>query len=1650
MMSTTTFYSTLAFALGLSCITPAHAQLAHVGAPAVTSSHDTELLTSFNNGGLSTGSTGFEENKGQIKTTDGDPAPFVRFSLAQGNTRIFLLENGIAYQFNRLHKPEGMEALEKDARRDHTKRQELGAMREQVRLETYRMDMVLEGANANAQVSTEGRSEDYTQYYNHDALDVHSYTRVTYHEVYPGIDWVIYTTEKGLKYDFVVSPGGDPDLIKLRFTHHEELKMDEKGDLIHANRMGRFIEERPVSFQEGQEVGTRFVLEGDRLRFRLEDYDRSKTLTIDPARIWGTYYGGSPIDHGESTAVDGSGNVYLAGTTSTFNNSLASGGHQNSYGGGADAFLVKFNSSGVRQWGTYYGGADYEEGQSTTVDGNGNVYLAGTTESTTAIASGGHDNSLGGVSDAFLVKFNASGVRQWGTYYGGTGYDYGYSTAVDGSSNVYLTGYAESTTSIATSGSHDNSLAGVDDAFLVKFNASGVRQWGTYYGGNEFETGTSIAMDGSGNVYLAGVTGSSTAIASGGHDNSLGGLVDAFLVKFNASGVRQWGTYYGGSGTDDGSSTVVDSNGNVYLAGTTESTTAIASGGHDNSLGGVSDAFLVKFNASGVRQWGTYYGGSALEEGHCTAADGSGNVYLAGNTESTASIATTGSHDDSLGGVSDAFLVKFNASGVRQCGTYYGGSGSEDWNPSTAVDGGNYVYLAGDAKSSTDIASGGHDNSYGGNGDAFLVKFYGAIPTITGGAVVGSSFCQGSSLSVPFTVSASFLPSNVFTAQLSDASGFFPPVPTVIGTLATTISGSISATIPGATPAGSGYRIRVVSNNPAVTGSDNGVNLTINTPSTWYADVDGDGQGAGPSTGTGCTPPNVGDVTTANDNCPTVANPFQADQDADGTGDACDNCPNDPNPLQEDADGDLIGDACDVCPLAVDGIANFNITNCNCNPGYFQQSTTIGPNTVITGCTVCPPGSYCPDGVQQLACPAGYYNDLTGQEVCVACAVGSYSDATGSTECTACAAGYYNGLTAQTECTACAAGTFSDIIGSTECAACAAGYFNGLTAQTECTACAVGSFSDVTGSVACTSCDAGFFNSLTAQTSCTACPAGSYSDVTGSVECTACDAGFFNGLTAQTSCTACPAGTANNVTGAAACLPCAANTYNPNVGQTECTVCPNGESSGVGAIACTPDVVCNDFILEFQSGAINASAVTYEVLDATGTTTVLSGNNPVPSNSIGTQTLCLADGCYELHVTDAGGDGLVGYVLRETGMNGRRIIDNANNMSNGASQIANGGTFCVPISDIDLIWSSCDKLDWVNYKYLVCHADPLVSAEWVPNGANNVQDANSGYEFWIFDPNGTYSYRKFRSHNTSDGYSPATANRAAHMKINNWSNTVLTPLIPQNTLLNVRVRGRVNGTNLAFGPACTMKLDATRAACPLVKLQDDPSNPSDYSCGVTRTFGGTNSVANKITAGPPQFSPAPYGGGTGVSFQFRFRIPGEGICIVRPPQTSAVLYMNWTAAQGEQLQASRTYEVEVRVSKDQGATWCIDQPSPACDPSPVTAWGKTCNVTISGVAANGGSSSMITNNSGTLTLYPNPNNGEQLFINLSEVDAGVNIVSIDIYDLTGKRVTARTIAVSDGFVKTNIDLRNELANGFYMVNITAGEKNYTERLVIQR
>jgi hypothetical protein len=448
---------------------------------------------------------------------------------------------------------------------------------------------------------------------------------------------------------------------------------------------------------------------------------------------------------------------------------------------------------------------------------------------------------------------------------------------------------------------------------------------------------------------------------------------------------------------------------------------------------------------------------------------------------------------------------------------------------------------------------------------------------------------------------------------------------------------------------------------------------------------------------------------------------------------------------------------------------------------------------------------------------------------------------------------------------------------------------------------------------------------------------------------------------------------------------------------------------------CTENITLNITLDAF------GSQTTWSLLQQ-GTGTVVEQGGPYIDGIAGAvivEELCVPVGCYRLVVSDAAGDGINGggYVLRTSGSNGVRIIDNSNNGGFGSTSaiIGNGG-FCLPLGNDKLIFTSCDKLDWVNGQFLAASENAAVSALWVPNAPNNQQSSNTGYDFWFFDPNGTYGYLRSRTHATSEGYPAPGPLRATHMKINNWSPNQ----IPTGVLMNVRVRSRVNGVNSAWGQTCRFKIDPIAAACPATKLVDQPG-VATFSCGVSRNWGGSSRLWARAVSGATQY-------------QFRFTSSEMAAPVVRST-TTQVLQLNWNPAL-----ANGTYQVQVRAFVN--GQWCATN----------LPWGDVCNVTITNSPAS--MSGMPVETSGTtvdaqLSMFPNPNRGDLLNVSLSAVEEGVNTVSVDIYDLTGAMVSSRTIAVNDGMVYQVLEL-NEMASGLYMVNITAGSKRYTERLVISK
>ncbi len=674
----------------------------------------------------------FIENKGQITGPDRSVRKDIDFRLSSEPLHIFVGNNRLHYQWNR---------------QDGT-----GAVY------AYGMDVTLMGANPHARWTATER----VTYREHRIFGENlsgtlaaAYRKITCHDVYPGIDWVLYISsrdgEEMLEYDFVIRPGGNVADILIQYDGATRLEKSDNGSLMVITPEGSITEHAPYSFQASDRrvVASRFLLEDNRVRFVTDPYEG--TLVIDPTVAWATYFGGAKTEKVNGVACDAAGNVYIVGeTNSTADIATSATGYQILNGGLKDAFLAKYNTTGQLLWATYFGGSNDDIAHSVACDPDGNVYIAGQTRGNMSI-NGGHQVSFGGgPSDAFLVKFDGDGQLLWSSYYGGSLIDYGFGVACDADGNVYLTGQTQSSDDIAFGADiYQSTLPGGNDAFLVKFNTSGQRQWGTYYGGpTAFDFCYGIACDAFGGVYITGRTASAAGIASpGAHmTEHIGNVLsaDAYLARFHqSSGQRDWGTYYGGAGTaDEGRRIACDASGNVYLAGTTNSDTGIAtSGAHQANRSGTSnDAFLVKFNISGQRQWGTYYGGTDAEQGLGLACDAAGNVYLSGSTASTSGIAFAGSsgtnsHQPAFGGGVDAFLVKIDGSGQRLWGTYYGGTG-DDVSYGVACDGAGNAWLAGGTKSVSGIATAGSKQPvFAGEEDAFLVKIGCVVtqpPVITG------------------------------------------------------------------------------------------------------------------------------------------------------------------------------------------------------------------------------------------------------------------------------------------------------------------------------------------------------------------------------------------------------------------------------------------------------------------------------------------------------------------------------------------------------------------------------------------------------------------------------------------------------------------------------------------------------------------------------------------------------------------------------------------------------------------------------------------------------------------------------------------------------------------------------------------------------
>lgn len=501
--------------------------------------------------------------------------------------------------------------------------------------------------------------------------DIPTFGRVEYSGVYQGVDLAYYGHQGRLEYDFIVAPGARPDVIRIALQGAHGLRIDSGGSLVLETGGAPVSFRKPVSYQNiagaRQPVNSSYKVTGsNQVGFSLGSYDTHYPVVIDPSLVYSTYLGGSGFDYGTAIAVSSAGNAFVTGYTSSMDFPTENP-EQSFFPGYSAIFVAELAANGASLvYATYLGGSDYDYPYSIAVDSTGAAYVTGLTESYDFPVMNALYPSLNGPEDAFISKFSPDGsTLVYSTYLGGSGSDYALSIAVDSASNAYVAGSTQSSDFPTSSGAYQTASGG-SCSFVAKLNAAATAlTWSTYFGQTCSAQTTAIAVDSQLAVYLTGAAFPGLPVTSGAPQPTFGGGEhDAFMAKLDSGGDSLlYCTYLGGSQTDTGTSIAVDSTGDAYATGLTQSTDLPVTGFVlQAASGGGYDAFVAELNPTGTAwQYLTYLGGQRDDYGYGIALDSSGDAFVAGYTLSN-NLTVTGAVQPSLAG-NQHVLYKTAASG---------------------------------------------------------------------------------------------------------------------------------------------------------------------------------------------------------------------------------------------------------------------------------------------------------------------------------------------------------------------------------------------------------------------------------------------------------------------------------------------------------------------------------------------------------------------------------------------------------------------------------------------------------------------------------------------------------------------------------------------------------------------------------------------------------------------------------------------------------------------------------------------------------------------------------------------------------------------------------------------------------------------------
>jgi MYXO-CTERM domain-containing protein len=548
--------------------------------------------------------------------------------------------------------------------------------------------------------------------------DLPMYGQVVYDDVWPGVTLIVEPRQHAIAYRLELDAGADPSRIGFGWEGANGAggaiaDPDGRG-LTVAVASGTIRESGLHCFDAEGETECRYQI-GATYGFDLAPAP-FRVRVIDPVIDWSSFL--TDLDIGLGVGVDAAGDAYLIGTNTT---------------------MTKVTSSATVAWSVDLADLSTE---GIAVDASGNVWIVGYTGSAT-LPTGGFDPTYSFLADTYVAKFDPTGALVWGTYLGAFGYDNGRAIAVGADGAVYVTGSTTST-GFPTGGGFDTTLGGAGDIFVSKISADGgTLVWSSYLGGaSDSESSRSIGADNGGNVYVTGYAQTSDFPTTAGLDTTLGGGMDAFVTKIDASGTFiAWSTFVGGGGADEARGIDVDAAGNSVISGYTYSTDfpLVAAFDPDRGYAPSATGFVTKLASTGSTTWSSYLGGYGGAQPYDVAFDPSGNVYVTGYT-ADADFPAIDAFRVAPGTAppyhADAFVTKIQASGASIAWSSFLGGFDHDYGNGIAADAFENVYVVGQTFS-TDFPTAGGFHTFSGNG--FITRI--VQPRANGSPCLGASEC---------------------------------------------------------------------------------------------------------------------------------------------------------------------------------------------------------------------------------------------------------------------------------------------------------------------------------------------------------------------------------------------------------------------------------------------------------------------------------------------------------------------------------------------------------------------------------------------------------------------------------------------------------------------------------------------------------------------------------------------------------------------------------------------------------------------------------------------------------------------------------------------------------------------------------------------